>query len=251
MIRGLLLILSVSAVILADGLTLSGTVISDNMKMITSRFMGYVTDVRVSDGQRVNKNDLLYSIDSKDIDSAKTQAEMSLQMYRSQYMNVELNLKRHKRLLEQDMVSRYEVENLELAAANLQDMIKIAEARLREVENQYKYLKVKAPNKGVVISTNVKVGEMAIPGMPAVVLSDLSDLKIVVEIAENDLSRIKMGDKVEVLVPSVNLQSAGTVSAIIPNSNPMTHSFKVKISFTYNEKLQSVYPGMYATVNIN
>lgn len=176
---------------------------------------------------------------------------MSLQMYKSQYMNVELNLKRHKRLLEKDMVSRYEVENLELAENNLKDMIKIAEARLKEVQNQYRYLKVKAPNKGVVISTNVKVGEMAIPGMPAIVLSDLSDLKIIVEIAENDLGRVNYGDKVEVVIPSVDLQSVGTVSAIIPNSNPMTHSFKVKISFKHDSKLQKVYPGMYATVNIN
>lgn len=72
MIKGLFLILSLSAVVFAEGLTLSGTVISDNMKMITSRFMGYVTDVKVSDGERVNEGDLLYSIDSKDIDSART-----------------------------------------------------------------------------------------------------------------------------------------------------------------------------------
>jgi multidrug resistance efflux pump len=149
------------------------------------------------------------------------------------------------------MVSRYEVENLELAAANLKDMISIAKARLKEVDNQYKYLEVKAPNKGVVISTNVKVGEMAIPGMPAVVLSDLSDLKVVVEIAENDLGRVKYGDKVELQIASVGLKAIGTVNAIIPNSNPMTHSFKVKISFEHNENVQNVYPGMYATVNIN
>jgi multidrug resistance efflux pump len=93
MIKKIILVLSLSLVAFADGLTLSGTVISDNMKMITSRFMGYVTSVNVSDGQRVNKDDLLYTIDSKDIDSAKTQALMSLQMYESQYMNVEMNSK--------------------------------------------------------------------------------------------------------------------------------------------------------------
>jgi multidrug resistance efflux pump len=147
------------------------------------------------------------------------------------------------------MVSKYEVENLELAALNLQDMISIAKARLQEVQNQYRYLNIKAPNAGVVVAKNIKVGEMAMPGMPAIILSDLSNLKISAEIAENDLGRIKHGTQVIVNIPSLKIKSIGEVTAIIPSSNPMTHTFKIKVSFKSNNK--SVYPGMYATVEIN
>ena len=124
-----------------------------------------------------------------------------------------------------------------------------AQAQLAEVKNQYKYLNIKAPNDGVIVAKNIKVGEMAMPGMPAIVLSDLSDLKISAEIAESNLALIKHGKKVTVNIPSLKIKSIGTVSAIIPNSNPMTHSFKIKISFKNTNK--SVYPGMYATVDIN
>jgi RND family efflux transporter MFP subunit len=216
--------------------------------MITSRFMGYVTKVNVSEGEKVKKNQILYTIDSREIDSAKRQSELSLQMYQNQYTNVKLNLDRYRRLLEKDMVSKYEVENLELAALNLQDMISIAKARLQEVENQYRYLNIKAPNEGVVVAKNIKVGEMAMPGMPAIILSDLSNLKISAEIAESNLGRISHGKKVTVEIPSLHVKTVGTISAIIPNSNPMTHTFKIKISFKTNNK--SVYPGMYATVSI-
>jgi RND family efflux transporter MFP subunit len=184
--KKLLLLLALGVSLMAESLTLSGSVISDNQKMITSRFMGFVTNVNTSEGEKVKKGQVLYSIDSREIDSAKRQAELSLQMYENQYTNVKLNLERYKRLLKKDMVSKYEVENLELAAKNLQDMINIAKARLQEVENQYKYLHVKAPNDGVVVAKNIKVGEMAMPGMPAIVLSDLSDLKISAEIAESN-----------------------------------------------------------------
>ncbi|MDP1784421.1 MAG: efflux RND transporter periplasmic adaptor subunit, partial [Sulfuricurvum sp.] len=210
---------------------------------------------------RVRKGDLLYTIDSNEIDSSKvqvemgiSQAELTLQMYRNQYANLELNLERHKRLLSQDMVSRYEVENLELSRKNLLNTIQIAErqvihtkARLQEVKNQYRYLRVTAPNNGVVVSKNIKVGEMAMPGMPAIVLSDLSDLKINVEVSENNLKLTPIGKKVKVSIPSVGFIGIGTITSIVPSSNPMTHTFKVKISF---KAQQNVYPGMYATVEI-
>ncbi len=254
--------LTLGATLSAAGLSLSGVVISDNQKMITSRNMGFVTSVNVSEGSRVRKGDLLYSIDSREIDSAKTQvdmgisqAELSLQMYQNQYENLKVNLERNRRLLQQDMVSKYEVENIELGEKNLKNMIKISErqvsqakARKQEVTNQYQYLRIVAPNNGVVISKNVKVGEMAMPGMPAIVLSDLSALKIEVEVAESALLMAKIGKQVKVSIPSTGFVGIGRVSSIIPSSNPMTHTFKVKVSFSAK---QAVYPGMYATVELN
>ena len=247
--KKLLLLIALSASLIAETLTLSGSVISDNKKMITSRFMGFVTNVNISEGDFVKKGQLLYTIDSREIDSAKTQAELSLQMYQNQSNNVQLNLTRYKRLYEQDMVAKYKVEELELANKNMQDMIDMAKARLKEVENQYRYLNIKAPNSGVVVAKNIKVGEMAMPGMPAVVLSDLSNLKISAEIAEGQMSLIRHGKKVNIEIPSLGIKSIGSVSAIIPSSNPMTHTFKIKVSFKNTNK--AVYPGMYATVNID
>jgi RND family efflux transporter MFP subunit len=211
--------------------------------------MGFVTEVEVSEGEQVKKGQALYSIDSREIDSAARQAELSLQMYQNQYSNVKLNLERHKRLLKKDMVSKYEVENIELAAKNLEDMIAIAQARLNEVKNQYKYLRITAPNDGVVIAKNIKVGEMAMPGMPAIILSDLNQLKVAVEIAESELKRVRYGKSVKVKIPSMDLELEGKVNAIIPSSNAMTHTFKIKISI--NTDKYHLYPGMYATVEVD
>jgi len=262
--KKLILTLALAAASLyGEGLTIAGSVISDNQKMITSRYMGFVTKVGAYEGERVKKGQLLYTIDSKEVDSAKarvelgiSQAELALQMNQNQLNNVRLNLARYKRLLEKSMVSKYEVENLELAEKNMQDMVDIskkqveqAKAQLEEVYNQYKYLNIKAPNDGVIVAKNIKVGEMAMPGMPAFVLADLSDLRIAIEVAEQDLKNVPYGKKVDVEIPSAGLKTTGTVSAIIPSSNPMTHTFKVKVSFKSDAKTP-IYPGMYATVMI-
>jgi RND family efflux transporter MFP subunit len=254
--------LLLGAVLNAAGLTLSGVVVSDNQKMITSRNMGFVTGVYVSEGSKVKTGQLLYTIDTKEVDSAKTQVQNGIEQakasslsYQNQYDNVTLNLERYRRLLKQDMVSRYEVENMELAQKNLANMVKIsqqqvkqADARLQEVNNQYRYLRVVAPNNGVVVSKNVKVGEMAMPGMPAIVLSDLGALKIEAEVSEDNLKFAPIGKKLTVSIPSTGFKGIGTVSSIVPSSNPMTHTFKIKISFSAK---QTIYPGMYATVELH
>lgn len=258
--KTLIVLLVVASSMLAAPVEMAGTVVSDNHKMLTSRYMGFVKAVHVAEGDRVKKGDLLYEIDSKEIDSAKAQVELgiqqatlSLQMYQSQYTNLLLNLQRNKRLYEKDIVSKYQLENLQLAEKNLKDMIKVAKkqveqakARLAEVENQYNYLRVKAPNDGVIVQKNINEGEMAMPGMPAVVLTDLSRLKIITEVSEQNLQDISIGEEVKVEIPSSGLTSNGTVESIIPSSNPMTHSFKVKIDFDTADKV--IYPGQYSKV---
>jgi len=243
-------------------LELSGSVISDNQKMITSRYMGIVKKMLVSEGDIVKKGQMLYEIDSKEIDSKKeqvelaiSQAQLALQMNRNQYTNVLLNLGRYKRLFKKGMVSKYELENLQLGAKNMKDMVAIAskqvaqaKAMKKEVLNQYNYLKLVAPNDGVIIAKKLSVGEMAMPGMPGVILTDLSKLSIVVEIAENDIKFMTIGKKIELEVPSMGFKDSGVIYSIIPSSNPMTHKFKMKIKFNISGK--SIYPGMYAKVYI-
>jgi len=253
-------ILLLTCVTVAGKIELTGTVVSDNKKMLTSRYMGFIKNVHVSEGDRVIKGQLLYEIDSKEIDSSKIQVELgiqqarlSLQMYRNQHTNLLLNLARNKRLFAKDMVSKYQLESLELAEKNLVDMMKVArkqvqqaEASLTQVMNQYNYLKVKAPNDGVIVQKNINAGEMAIPGMPALILTDLSKLKVLTEVAESNLQHMRIGKEVRVNIPSAGLQTIGHISSIIPSSNPMTHTFKIKIDFEKNDKM--VYPGLYTKI---
>lgn len=254
-----ILCLSLTLGLQAAPIKLSGVVSSENEKSISSRYMGFVKAVHVVEGAQVKKGDILYEIDSKEVDTTKAQAELSIaqakqneQMYANQHANALLNLERHQRLLTKDMVSKFDVENLELSVKNLKAMMEIAKAqsaqavqKLQEVKNQYHYLIVRAPNDGVVISKTIKVGEMALPGTPAMVLSDLNSLTVVSDVSERELNTIKRGDAANVIFSSLGLTIPGRISAIVPHSNPQAHSFKVKISF---ETTQTLYPGMYAEV---
>ena len=257
----ILMILSINLLYSIE-LDLAGSVISDNQKMITSRYMGIVKKMHVAEGDIVKKGQLLYEIDSKEIDSKKeqvnlaiSQAQLALQMNKNQYSNILLNLGRYQRLFKKGMVSKYELENLELGATNMEDMVQIAKKQVaqakamkKEVLNQYNYLKLRAPNTGVIIAKKLSVGEMAIPGMPGVILTDLSKLSIIVEISEDNIKYMRLGKVINIEIPSTGFKSTGKIYSIIPSSNPMTHKFKMKVKFDFKNK--SIYPGMYAKIHI-
>lgn len=233
----------------ASQLELSGTVISDNEKIITSRNMGFIKEVYVNEGSSVKKGDILYEIDSSNIDSNKKEIELNLQIQENQLQNIELNYGRYKRLQAQDLVSKYEVEQLELNMQNLKNMINITKAKQKEINAQYDYLKIKAPNDGLIIKKMVKAGEMAMPSVPTFILTDLSKLLIKADISEANLNDLKINQEVDIEISSQNLKTKGKIVAIIPNSVGMTHSFVIKISF--NKESFNIYPGMYSKISIN
>ena len=107
----------------ANQLELSGTVISDNEKIITSRNMGYIKDVYVNEGSQVKKGDILYEIDSSSIDSNKKEVLLNLEILKNQEKNIQLNYNRYKRLQEQDLVSKYDLEQLELNLLNTKNEV--------------------------------------------------------------------------------------------------------------------------------
>ncbi|NPA03823.1 MAG: efflux RND transporter periplasmic adaptor subunit [Epsilonproteobacteria bacterium] len=254
-----LLTLFVTASLLAQRLSLSGTVVSEDTKMLGTRYMGFVKKVLVHEGDWVKKGQVLYEIDSKEIDLAKSQVELmisqarlAIAMNRNMYEFAKTNYERHKRLYAKGMVSKFELERMQLMYENAKDMMQIAKkqleqakAKLAEVLHQYEYLKIKAPNDGVIIQKMVQEGQLSVPGYPGMVLTTLDNLRVVAEISESNLKDVKIGQKVEIYIPSIGYEAQGVITSIIPTANPMTHKFKVKVSF-HKDRDVRIIPGMYA-----
>lgn len=244
--NGLVALCLLSTTLFAD-FTLSGNVSSDNKKLLSTRNMGYVTNVFFNEGDYVLKGDKLLSIDTKEIDMKKEQLLNVLAIQQADYDNVLLNLNRYKRLLKEDMVSKYEVEQLELGLFKLKKSLNITNNRLQEVNNQYNYLNIVAPNSGLISVINYKVGELTIPAMPAIVLTDERDLKVFVEVPENKISKIKKGDEVFVEIENSG-EFTGNIFSIVKDLNPISHTFKVKISISKLFGKGDIFPGSFAKV---
>jgi len=250
-----LLITSLSA----GEITLTGTVVSNGQKMIGSRYMGYIKKVFVKLGDKVKREDDLYEMESAEFDIMKSQADLMLEQskivvefWRKRLSNIN---KRKNRLKQNNKIPLMDIDDMEAQAENVsgmldaaQVMVEQASIKAKQMATIFNYLKMKAPSDGVVVQKNIKVGDMVMPGMLTIMLVDTENLEIDVSLSEGIIGRVKEGQKLAVKIPSINYRTVGTIHAIIPDANPMTHKIKMRISFDKGDK--NVFPGMYAKVII-
>jgi HlyD family secretion protein len=124
-------------------------------------------------------------------------------------------------------------EEIELAAARVEQvkqLLKLAQARLA-------YAQITAPVDGVVLSKNIEVGEYVSPGTPVVTIGDLNQVWLKAYIAETDLGRVKLGQKVAVTTDTYpNKVYNGTIGFIASEAE-----FTPKNIQTTEERVKLVY----------
>ena len=109
------------------------------------------------------------------------------------------------------MTAKNNKENLEKALATLNDQLEMT--------------RIKSPINGSVEEVNLKVGQMASPGLPAVRVVNFSTVKVVAEIAEAYAPKIKPGNKVIVFFPDFNTEVNSTIRFTSKYINPVNRTF--------------------------
>jgi RND family efflux transporter MFP subunit len=250
-----LLILSLKA----DDITITGTVVSDGQKMIGSRYMGYIKKVHVKVGDRVEREDILYEMESAEFDMMKSQADLMLEQskiivefWRKRLDNIN---KRTNRLKTKTKVPMMDIDDLTSQAANVETMLTSAQVmveqasiKAKQMASVFNYLKMKAPSAGVIVKRNIKVGDMVMPGMLTIMITDTEFLEIHVSVSESIVAKVRVGQQLVVNIPSIKYKTIGMIKAIVPDANPMTHKIQMRISF--DQGGQNIFPGMYAKVLI-
>lgn len=254
--KKLIFVLLLSA-LCAKELKVTGTVISNNQKMIGARYMGYVKKIYFDIGDKVKREDTLYELESAEFDILKNQAELAIEqaeimvdMYRTRLDNIRREKRRAK--INNDVASLKDLEiaaeNTEAGLAAAKELVKSATLKVKQIATISDYLKVKAPNDGIIVQKRIRVGDLIAPGMLTMVLVDLKHLEIDAQIAESDLLKIKEGAKVKIYIPAISHRTTGYVKTIVPSANPMSHTFTLIVRFKKDNKL--IFPGMYAKLAI-
>jgi len=246
-------------------LILTGTVISNNQKMIPARYMGYVKKINFEVGDRVEREDTLFELESAEFDIMESQADLALEqaklmidVYKTRYKI----LKKDKRKLKRDRKlfskSNFKMEmeemddsleNVTATIESVQVLVEQASEKTKQFATVAGYLKVKAPNNGILVDKRIQVGDMVAPGMLTMILVDMDHLEIEAEVAESDLKYVRRKKVVDITIPSLNYKASGYIKAIVPSANPMAHTFKIRVHFEKTSDM--VFPGMYAKVFVD
>ncbi|MGA1363348.1 MAG: efflux RND transporter periplasmic adaptor subunit [Schleiferiaceae bacterium] len=246
---------------------------------------GEIIELAVVEGQSVRRGQLLARINPDLYQSAVgraealvNQAKSGLLQAKAQFVEVKAAYQRNQGLYDQNVLSKaeweaaqraYQVAELSVQSAEFQ--VRSAENSLKESRDNLKRTTLVAPMDGTVTGLNVELGERVVgtaqmAGTELMRISDLGRMEVVVDVNENDIVRINVGDSADVRVDAflghqfkavvTEVRNAANVNAAA-GGNQVTN-FKVTLEVdpaSYQDLVadygvQPLRSGMTATVDV-
>ena len=191
---------------------IQGAVQSKDLVSVSAELPGRLTQVTVEEGDAVSRGQLIATVDMESTRKQRLEVETQLDLARDIY-------DRQKRLWDQNIGS--EVQYLQ-AKNNVERL----EQTLETLDHSLSKSNIYAPLSGVVDLVNLKSGEIAQPGMPIVMILDTRNLKVVADVPESYLGKVKKGEMVEVYFPALDKTIERPVTLIGRKIDPARLSFK-------------------------
>jgi RND family efflux transporter MFP subunit len=247
-------VLAVQQANVPDLLDATGTVRAAQTSDLASQMMGNIVEVRVHEGDLVQRGQVLALIDDSQpraaLDRANA-ADMAAQQQviagDSDLALTESTLKRYQNLYEKKSVSPQEfdeVKSRQQAALAHRDMAKAGQAQahaaLAQARASLDYTRIRAPFDGIVAGRKADPGTLASPGMTIFTVEDLHRYRLEASVNENDLHYVRIGQQVSVAVDALdNVELKGKVAQIVPAADAASRTFLVKIELPANARLRS------------
>lgn len=188
-------------------------------------------------GKQVNNDTILLSIYSPDLVAAQQEFLVALANWESVRNSSATQVKNSaKRLLQS---TRDRLELFDVPAHQIQE--------LEQSRKLMRNLHIHSPFQGRVMNIGVREGQFVTPKDELYLIADLSRIWVYVDIYEDDLYWINVGDKAELQVRAApGQQFNGNVSFIHPVQNPKTRTVQVRLEFDNPNLI--LKPGMFANV---
>ncbi|MDT0643347.1 efflux RND transporter periplasmic adaptor subunit [Zunongwangia sp. F363] len=252
---------------------------------LSSEVSGEIIELPVVEGQTVEKGDLLVRVNPDIYQSSVQRAQASLQNMRANYAQTQANLKqatadyeRNKTLFEKGVISKAEwdqvVSNYEMAEASKESAyynMQSSAATVTEAQDNLSRTNIYAPMTGTISKLDAELGERVVgtqqmAGTEILRVADLSNMEVEVDVNENDIVKVSVGDSTIVEVDAyLGKEFKGLVTEISNSADSdlttdQVTNFKVKVRIleeSYKDLLEGkpesyspFRPGMTATVDI-
>lgn len=226
----------------------SGKLEAKNAATLSTRTMGYVTEVRVNVGDRVEKGQMLLSINDDDLIAKRTQVQAQIAEAEAAFKNAHKDYERFQNLFEMQSASQKELDDMRARSNMAQARLDAAKGMMSEVDAQFSYSNLRAPFAGVITAKLIKVGDMAGPGQPLLQMETPGNFQVIASVAESQVALIETGANVEVRVKSIDGMLEGVVLEKSISGQATGGRYVVKIGL--DQKDAAVFSGMYANVRI-
>lgn len=196
----------------------------DEVVNATPQAGGAVRNILVQVGQKVGKGQLLATIDAAALDQQIKSVEPNVILSKTLY-------EKQQKLWEQQIGT--EVQLLQ-AKASYESAV-AQKAALVAQRNMYR---IAAPISGTVDIIDLKVGSMAMPGGPGILIVDMDKMKAQANLGENYLGKVKKGDEVILVFPDIHDSIISKINYVGQAVNPISRAFTVEVKLGNNKKLR-------------
>ena len=228
------------------------------MAMVSYAFPARIAEIHVNIGDWVKPGQVLFTIQSEEVGTAKTSYYMAV----AEREMAESNLEREKRLFERGVgaqknllvaQSDLKVANTTLEAAEKKlHVLGFSEEEVASIAETHQIspmIQLFAPIAGKVTEQNALLGEMIDQSTELMTIMDPTMLWVDAEIYERDIAKIKVGQQVRVSVPAYPGETfTGKLSYISDKLDDETRTIKVRTEVE-NRDLR-LKPGMFANIDI-
>lgn len=214
---------------------IQGSVESSNAVFASSEIGGRITSMPIEEGDYVRSGQLVATVDVQTIKNQVIELEKSLELATDVF-------KRQQRLWNQEIGSEIQY----LQAKNNMERI---QKSLESVQFQLTKANVYSPISGYADIVYLKKGEMAGPGAPIVEVINTNTVKVVADVPESLLGKVKRGEYVDIEFPALDMKKRGQVTLIGRSIDPANRTFKVEVDMPNSGN--SLKPNLLSIIKIN
>ncbi|HJT89695.1 MAG TPA: efflux RND transporter periplasmic adaptor subunit [Bryobacteraceae bacterium] len=245
----------------------TGTVRARTAATIASKVMGYVQQVNVTVGSRVQAGQLLVALDARDLEAnlrraeegcaeaknAVPEAENGVAAAQANLDLAKVTFRRIEDLAAKKSISEQEFDEAaarrkaaqaayEMAVsrrAQLQSRIAQAEQEQRAARITLNYAQIRAPFAGVVTAKSVDPGNLAAPGAPLLTVEQQGGYRLEVAVDESKLPALRTGQSARVTLDALGRSLEARVSEIVPEVDAASRTYTAKIDLPPLGELRS------------
>lgn len=201
-------------------------------------------------GSIVKRGQILMQIDPEDIQQMVNGHAAQVASTKSQLHLAENNLKRYRKLYEEDVVSRAQFDRYLSAYEVAQAIHEQVAAQYAQGANQLGYTSLRADQAGVVSGISAEAGQVVGPGQIVITLVREEEREAEINVPENRIQELGKANRIHVsfwALPDMVVE--GKIREIAPMADPITRTYRVRISLM-NPPLD-IKLGMTVSVAIN
>jgi membrane fusion protein, multidrug efflux system len=221
---------------------------------IYARVSGYLKGWSADIGARVKAGQVIAEIEAPDLDQQLLQARADLASQQASAKLSEATLNRRKSLIASNFVSMQEIDERTADLSNKKAAVNSGQANVERLEALAGYKKITAPFDGVVTARDTDVGALINAGGgtgPAMfVVSDISRLRVYVNVPQSYVPAIKIGANAVISMPEYpNRTFAATVEASSQSVDVASGTTRMQLGL--DNAQGELMPGGYANVKLS